>query len=78
MPDAKAEMESLWSAVFGGPPAIDADPGLLAALILRCSGPPPVYRMEAAKLRLPGATDSTIVDACPSSKTTPVSVSPDV
>lgn len=43
MLDAKSEMEALWAAVFGQPPAIDADPGLLAELILRCSGPPPVY-----------------------------------
>ena len=50
--DAKAEMEELWTAVFGQPPAIDADPGLLAELILRCSEPPPVYE-TFAPLRLP-------------------------
>jgi hypothetical protein len=47
MLDAKSEMEALWAAVFGQPPAIDADPGLLAELILRCSGPPPVYEAFA-------------------------------
>ena len=47
MLDAKAEMEALWAAVFGQPPAIDADPALLAQLILRCSGPPPVYEAFA-------------------------------
>lgn len=45
MLDPKAEMESLWAAVFGEPPAVDAEPRLLAELILRCSGPPPVYEL---------------------------------
>ena len=46
MLDAKAEMEGLWTAVFGEPPAVDAGPDVLAELILKCSGPPPVYGME--------------------------------
>ena len=58
MLDAKSEMEALWAAVFGQPPAIDADPALLAELILRCSGPPPVYDAFA---RLPAETESRIV-----------------
>lgn len=54
MPDAKAEMESLWAATFGEPPAVDADPMLLAELILRCSSPPPVYEtFQAAHLARP-------------------------
>jgi hypothetical protein len=65
---AKAEMEALWAAVFGQPPAIDADPSLLAQLILKCSGPPPVYDTFAAP-RPPTATEpepeSEIVEACP-------------
>jgi len=44
--DAKSEMEGLWTAIFGEPPAVDAEPQLLAELIIRCSGPPPVYGME--------------------------------
>jgi hypothetical protein len=68
MLDAKSEMEALWAAVFGQPPAIDADPGLLAQLILKCSGPPPVYEIVTAPRR-PTATESEpeseIVDACP-------------
>jgi hypothetical protein len=75
MPDAKTEMEGLWAAVFGEPPAIDADPGLLAELILRCSGPPPVYDAFAAPC-LPAGPESTIVDECPLSKTTPAFASP--
>jgi hypothetical protein len=43
MPDAKAELEGLWAAMFGEPPAVDAEPRLLAELILRCSEPPPAY-----------------------------------
>jgi hypothetical protein len=43
MPDAKEELQALWTAVFGQPPAVDADPELLAYLIVRCSPPPPVY-----------------------------------
>ena len=58
MLDAKSEMEALWTAVFGQPPAIDADPGLLAELILRCSGPPPVYETFT---RLPSEAESRIV-----------------
>ena len=58
MLDAKSEMEALWAAVFGQPPAIDADPALLAELILRCSGPPPAYETFA---RLPAKTESEIV-----------------
>lgn len=50
MPDAKAEMEGLWAATFGEPPAVDAEPALLAELILRCSGPPPIYEISAAGL----------------------------
>jgi hypothetical protein len=68
MLDAKSEMEALWAAVFGQPPAIDADPSLLAQLILRCSGPPPVYDTFAS-LRPPTAAESEpeseIVGACP-------------
>jgi hypothetical protein len=41
MPDAKEELQALWAAVFGQPPAVDADPDLLAYLIVRCSPPPP-------------------------------------
>lgn len=48
MLDPKAEMEGLWAAVFGEPPAVDAEPGLLAELILRCSGAPPAYERFAA------------------------------
>jgi hypothetical protein len=47
-------MEALWAAVFGQPPPIDADPGLLAELILRCSGPPALYSSFEAQ-RSPGA-----------------------
>ena len=43
MLDAKSEMEGLWTAVFGEPPAVDADPALLAQLILLCCDPLPVY-----------------------------------
>jgi len=43
MSKAKREMEALWTAVFHEPPAIDAEPRLLAELILRCSPPPPIY-----------------------------------
>ena len=64
MLDAKSEMEALWAAVFGQPPAIDADPGLLAQLILKCSGPPPVYEIVTAPRR-PTTPESEIVAACP-------------
>jgi hypothetical protein len=43
MTDAKQELEALWVAVFGQRPAVDAEPDLLARLIVRCSDPPPVY-----------------------------------
>ncbi len=69
---AKAEMEALWAAVFGQPPAIDADPSLLAQLILKCSGPPPVYdtftappRSTAAESKPESKPESEIVEACP-------------
>ena len=57
MLDAKSEMEALWAAVFGQPPAIDADPSLLAQLILKCSGPPPVYEMFAPPRVAPAEPD---------------------
>ena len=68
MLDAKSEMEALWAAVFGQPPAIDADPSLLAQLILKCSGPPPVYDTFAAPPRSTATEskpESEIVDVCP-------------
>jgi hypothetical protein len=72
MLNAKAEMEALWTAVFGQPPAIDADPSLLAELILKCSGPPPVYETfnalrpsPAPKSEPESEPESEIVDACP-------------
>jgi hypothetical protein len=43
MSQAKRELEALWQAVFHEPPVIDADPHLLAELIVRCSQPPPPY-----------------------------------
>jgi hypothetical protein len=43
MSRAKQEFEALWTAVFHEPPAIDAEPRLLAELILKCSPPPPLY-----------------------------------
>jgi hypothetical protein len=46
MSSAKEEMEALWTAVFHEPPPVDAEPDLLAALILRCSPPPPIYGPE--------------------------------
>jgi hypothetical protein len=63
MPDAKSEMEALWNAVFGQPPPIDADPGLLAELILRCSGPLPLYSSFSAQ-RSPASSESAMLDAC--------------
>lgn len=47
MSSAKYEMESLWRAVFGEPPPIDAEAGLLAQFILRFSTTPPVYDLGA-------------------------------
>jgi hypothetical protein len=43
MTSAKSELEALWAAVFHEPPVIDAEPELLAELILKCSPPPPIY-----------------------------------
>ena len=43
MSSAKQELEALWTAMFHEPPAVDAEPRLLAELILRCSPPPPIY-----------------------------------
>jgi hypothetical protein len=43
MPSAKEELQALWTAVFKQPPVVEADPSLLAALIVRCSAPPPPY-----------------------------------
>jgi hypothetical protein len=40
---AKQELEALWAAVFHEPPVIDADPSLLAEMIVRCCGPLPPY-----------------------------------
>ncbi|HWF75855.1 MAG TPA: hypothetical protein VN694_01640 [Caulobacteraceae bacterium] len=76
MLDAKSEMEALWAAVFSQPPAIDADPSLLARLILHCSPPPPVYDLGATT-RLRHCPDSMIVDECLPSRTTPASGSPE-
>ena len=73
MLDAKSEMEGLWSAVFGEPPAVDAEPSLLAQLIIRCSGPPPAYGMVALPYALPRREQSMIIDECLLSRTTPVS-----
>jgi hypothetical protein len=53
MPDAKSEMEALWTALFGEPPAVDAEPALLAQLIIRCSGPPPPSGVDALPDTLP-------------------------
>ena len=46
MSSAKQELEALWTAMFHEPPAVDAEPRLLAELILRCSPPPPIYGAE--------------------------------
>jgi hypothetical protein len=35
---AKQELEALWRAIFNEPPVIDAEPALLAEMIIRCSG----------------------------------------
>jgi hypothetical protein len=40
---AKQELEALWRAIFNEPPVIDAEPALLAEMIIRCSGPPAPY-----------------------------------
>jgi hypothetical protein len=46
MSRAKQELEALWAAVFHEPPAVDAEPRLLAELLLKCSPPPPIYGAE--------------------------------
>ena len=57
---AKQELEALWSAVFNEPPVIDAEPTLLAEMIVRCCGPLPPYGAAplppAAKAAAPTAT----------------------
>ena len=60
MPDAREELQALWTAVFGQPPAVDAEPDLLACLIVRCSPPPPVYGAT-----LPGLARSVALDGRP-------------
>jgi hypothetical protein len=50
MSDARANILSLWRAVFGGPPAIDADPRLLADLLVRhLPAAPPYGEVERAR-----------------------------
>jgi hypothetical protein len=48
MSRAKRELEALWRAVFNEPPVIDAEPSLMAEMIIRCSGPPAPYGPPAA------------------------------
>ena len=43
MSDARANILSLWRTVFGGPPAIDAEPRLLADMLVRHLPPAPPY-----------------------------------
>ncbi|MBV9995250.1 MAG: hypothetical protein JO127_08550 [Caulobacteraceae bacterium] len=45
MSRSEAEIEALWVAVFGEPPPVKADPGLLIDVLLRCSPPLPPYRI---------------------------------
>lgn len=43
MSDMRADILGLWREVFGGPPAIEADPRLLADLLVRHLPPAPPY-----------------------------------
>lgn len=58
MSDARANILNLWSAVFGGPPAIDADPRLLAHLLVRhLPAAPPYGEVERARGELVTAAE---------------------
>jgi hypothetical protein len=57
MPSAKAEVEALWEAVFGGPPPIEAEHSLLLDVLMRCLPPPPPYG-DPVTAREPPTTDS--------------------
>jgi len=43
MPRRQHEIEALWAALFGEPPAIAADPQLLMDVLMRCLPPAPPY-----------------------------------
>jgi hypothetical protein len=52
MASAKTELESLWTALFGGPPAINAEPEMLATILVAHAPPPPPYQYNEVPLRL--------------------------
>ncbi len=47
MPDARDEVYRLWTAVFGGPPAVAADVGPLCELLVKHLPSAPPYRPAA-------------------------------
>jgi hypothetical protein len=57
---ADDELEALWRAVFGEPPPISADPGLLAELIVRFLPRAPAYDKFAPSLGRPNPAPSKI------------------
>jgi hypothetical protein len=40
---ADHDLDQLWRAVFGEPPAVEADPGLMCAILISCLPPAPPY-----------------------------------
>ena len=41
--EMREEIESLWAEVFGSPPGIRCDPGLLTEVLVRSLSSPPPY-----------------------------------
>ncbi len=47
VPDARRQLQRLWKAAFGEPPCIEADPAMLAEVLVRCLPPVGPYEFRA-------------------------------
>lgn len=54
------ELNQLWCAVFGQPPAIKAGPEVLADVLVKCLPPAPAYRPGLIRKTSPVTQDEAV------------------
>ena len=52
-PDPRSQLSRLWRAAFGEPPAIDAEPEIMAQVLIRCLPCAPPYEFGAGRGKPP-------------------------